>query len=97
MEQGGSAAVDSSRWLLEHLLQAETIDRAMRSISHQPALQCGQGQANGCAMGRCVVKQRAAGHHLLADGAVLRGKDGGVCGGAKRWGRMGCCSAGCLE
>jgi DNA replication protein DnaC len=35
MEQGGSAALESSRWLLEHLLQAETIDRAMRSISHQ--------------------------------------------------------------
>ena len=35
MEQGGSAALESSRWLLEHLLQAETTDRAMRSISHQ--------------------------------------------------------------
>ena len=35
MEQGGSAALQSSRWLLEHLLQAETTDRAMRSISHQ--------------------------------------------------------------
>jgi DNA replication protein DnaC len=27
VEQGGSAALDSSRWLLEHLLQAETTDR----------------------------------------------------------------------
>ncbi len=35
VEQGGSAALESSRWLLEHLLQAETTDRAMRSISHQ--------------------------------------------------------------
>jgi len=32
---GGGAALDSSRWLLEHLLQAETTDRAMRSVSHQ--------------------------------------------------------------
>jgi DNA replication protein DnaC len=30
-EQGGSAALDSSRCLVEHLLQAETTDRAMRS------------------------------------------------------------------
>ena len=39
VEQGGSggggAALDSSRWLLEHLLRAETTDRAMRSVSHQ--------------------------------------------------------------
>jgi DNA replication protein DnaC len=35
VEQGGSAVLDSSRWLLEHLLQAETTDRAMRSVSHQ--------------------------------------------------------------
>ena len=33
-ETGGSAAIESSRWLLEHLLQAETTDRAMRSVSH---------------------------------------------------------------
>ena len=32
---GGGAALESSRWLLEHLLQAETTDRAMRSVSHQ--------------------------------------------------------------
>jgi DNA replication protein DnaC len=39
VEQGGGgagvAALDSSRWLLEHLLQAETTERAMRSVSHQ--------------------------------------------------------------
>jgi DNA replication protein DnaC len=32
---GGLAALENSRWLLEHLLQAETADRAMRSVSHQ--------------------------------------------------------------
>ena len=39
VEQGGGgsggAAIEGSRWLLEHLLQAETADRAMRSVSHQ--------------------------------------------------------------
>jgi len=39
VEQGGGgsggAALESSRWLLEHLLQAETTDRAMRSVSYQ--------------------------------------------------------------
>ena len=30
-----NAGLDSSRWLLEHLLQAEGVDRHMRSISHQ--------------------------------------------------------------
>jgi DNA replication protein DnaC len=35
VEQGGNAALESSRWLLEHLLQAETTDRALRSVSHQ--------------------------------------------------------------
>lgn len=34
-EQGQNAGLDSSRWLLEHLLQAEGTDRAMRSVSHQ--------------------------------------------------------------
>jgi len=34
-EQGSNAAVDSSRWLIEHLLQAEATDRAMRSVRHQ--------------------------------------------------------------
>ena len=32
---GGGAAIESARWLPEHLLQAETTDRAMRSVSHQ--------------------------------------------------------------
>ena len=35
MEQGGDATIDSSRWLIEHLLQAEDVDRHMRSIAHQ--------------------------------------------------------------
>jgi DNA replication protein DnaC len=35
LEQGGNAALDSSRWLIEHLLQAEATDRAMRSVRHQ--------------------------------------------------------------
>lgn len=33
--QGASAGVDSSRWLIEHLLESEHTDRAMRSISYQ--------------------------------------------------------------
>ena len=39
MEQG-TTATESSRWLIEHLLQAELTDRAMRSVSHQ--MTCGQ-------------------------------------------------------
>ena len=35
MEQGGNTGIESSRWLIEHLLQAEGTDRAMRSVSHQ--------------------------------------------------------------
>jgi DNA replication protein DnaC len=35
VEQGANAGLDTSRWLLEHLLQAELTDRAMRSVSHQ--------------------------------------------------------------
>ncbi len=35
VEQGSSGSLDASRWLVEHLLQAETTDRAMRSVSHQ--------------------------------------------------------------
>ncbi|NML13864.1 IS21-like element helper ATPase IstB [Azohydromonas caseinilytica] len=34
-EQGQNAGVETSRWLLEHLLQAEATDRAMRSVSYQ--------------------------------------------------------------
>ena len=35
IEQGGNAGINTSRWLIEHLLQAEGVDRAMRSVSHQ--------------------------------------------------------------
>jgi len=35
IEQGGNSGIESSRWLIEHLLQAEGTDRAMRSVSHQ--------------------------------------------------------------
>jgi DNA replication protein DnaC len=35
LDPGESAAVESSRWLLEHLLQAEVTDRAMRSVRYQ--------------------------------------------------------------
>jgi DNA replication protein DnaC len=35
MEQDDGATVQSSRWLIEHLLQAEDVDRHMRSIAHQ--------------------------------------------------------------
>ena len=31
----GESALASSKWLIEHLLQAEHTDRAMRSVSHQ--------------------------------------------------------------
>lgn len=34
-EQGGDATLAASRWLVEHLLQAEDADRAIRSIAHQ--------------------------------------------------------------
>ncbi len=33
--QGGPAAVDSGRWLIEHLLQVEATDRAVRSVNYQ--------------------------------------------------------------
>ena len=33
--QGGDSTLNSSRWLIEHLLQAEDVDRVMRSIEHQ--------------------------------------------------------------
>jgi DNA replication protein DnaC len=35
VEQGGNTGIETSRWLIEHLLQAEGTDRAMRSVSHQ--------------------------------------------------------------
>ena len=31
----GTSSTESSKWLIEHLLQAENTDRAMRSVSHQ--------------------------------------------------------------
>jgi len=34
-EQGTASGLDASRWLVEHLLQAETTDRSMRSVQHQ--------------------------------------------------------------
>lgn len=33
--QGGQATLESSRWLVEHLLEAESADRALRSIAYQ--------------------------------------------------------------
>lgn len=35
LDQGKNAGTDSARWLLEHLLAAESTDRAMRSVSYQ--------------------------------------------------------------
>jgi DNA replication protein DnaC len=35
LENGGGAALTSSQWLIEHLLKAETTDRAMRSVRYQ--------------------------------------------------------------
>lgn len=35
MAQGALATIESSRWLIEHLLDAEQTDRAMRSVSYQ--------------------------------------------------------------
>jgi DNA replication protein DnaC len=35
LAEQGDAGIGSSRWLIEHLLQAENTDRAMRSVSHQ--------------------------------------------------------------
>ena len=34
-EQGGDAGLDNARWLVEHLLQAEGVDRGMRPVKHQ--------------------------------------------------------------
>ena len=34
-EQGPASGLDGSRWLVEHLLQAESTDRAMRSTQYQ--------------------------------------------------------------
>ena len=35
MEHDVGSTIQSSRWLIEHLLQAEDVDRQMRSITHQ--------------------------------------------------------------
>jgi len=35
VEQGGETGLDNARWLVEHLLQAEVLDRGMRSVKHQ--------------------------------------------------------------
>jgi DNA replication protein DnaC len=35
IEQQGNAQLESSRWIVEHLLQAEATDRSMRSVNHQ--------------------------------------------------------------
>ena len=34
-ENGGSSRIESSKWLLEHLIEAEDTNRAMRSIAHR--------------------------------------------------------------
>ena len=33
--QGQGGSLDAARWLVEHLVQAESVDRATRSVSHQ--------------------------------------------------------------
>jgi len=35
IQENGTAALDASHWLIEHLVRAENTDRAMRSIRHQ--------------------------------------------------------------
>ncbi len=35
VSQGGVTSLDASRWLIEHLLQAESVDRNLRSIGYQ--------------------------------------------------------------
>ena len=35
LQEQGAGELESAQWLLERLLQAETTDRAMRSVSHQ--------------------------------------------------------------
>jgi|GEM_PF-6177598 len=39
-EQDAASGLDVSRWLVEHLLQAETTDRSMRSFQHQMNSAC---------------------------------------------------------
>ncbi len=35
IEPGANVGLEDSRWLIEHLLQAEVTDRGLRSVSHQ--------------------------------------------------------------
>ncbi|MGH8111538.1 MAG: ATP-binding protein [Rhodanobacteraceae bacterium] len=35
LTERGAAETEAARWLLEHLLQAETTDRSRRSVEHQ--------------------------------------------------------------
>jgi hypothetical protein len=35
IEHGGDTTITSSQWLIEHLLKAESTDRAMRSVRYQ--------------------------------------------------------------
>ena len=35
LQQGGNASMDMSAWLIQHLLDAETTQRAIRSIGYQ--------------------------------------------------------------
>ena len=35
IENGGGATIESSKWLIEHLLKSEITDRAMRSVRYQ--------------------------------------------------------------
>lgn len=35
LTEQGDAGIEGSRWLIEHLLQAEATDRVMRSVNHQ--------------------------------------------------------------
>jgi len=37
LEPGANAGLGHARWLIEHLLQAEATDRALRSVSHRGA------------------------------------------------------------
>ena len=36
LAQGGQDSLEGSRWLLEHLLEAESAERALRSIAYLP-------------------------------------------------------------
>src|SRR5690606_32877319 len=70
VKQGGHATLESSRWLLEHLLEAEATDRAMRSISyqrrhgvHRAGAQRGVGRWPGHGQDAPGHGHRRGGHH----------------------------------